>query len=288
MLSSLNLSFILFFNLRHLGLLNNRLSSIRLTRRILIALCILTTGLASANVGISSKRIYLDQDKSTDNFVISNRGITQQSCKLSTSHYTFDEFGIMSEYTGNTLPEYAAENVMRFSPKSFHIAANSKQTVRFTLRRKKDIAAREHRAYLVVDCAEITNNSSLNNNNKAGFVQVTIKPKLLHNIPIVIRPKKLTATVEFSNVVLNKNILSFDISRTGNRSVFGKITVTNRNNGQEISQSNPMAIYIETQNKSFNMAIPEGNTLADLMITLNESAEYGGDILQSWPVINEQ
>jgi P pilus assembly chaperone PapD len=275
----------LFNDLLHLRLVHIRRSNLKLIGLCLLVASVLVSGAASAKISISSKRIYLDNNSSTDNFVITNRGLNSQKCQLITKHYTFDEFGSMTAYTGKELPAYAAESIMRFSPKSFQIEANKKQTVRFTLRRKKNIEPMEHRAYLLVDCEKMAKPNSLDNNSDDGIANISFTPKVLHNVPIIVRPTLLNASVDFSNVTLDSNILSFYITRKGSRSIFAKVTLTERSNGKKISHSNPFAIYTETRLKNFKMAIPEGHSLADIVITLNEMSEYGGNINQSWPVI---
>jgi P pilus assembly chaperone PapD len=236
----------------------------------------------NAQIGISTKRIYLDQDNTTSNFVISNRNFQAQDCTLSTTHYNFDEFGSMFEHKGQTLPPYAAENIMRYSPKTFKIDANKKQTVRFTLRRKSNIDAIEHRAYLQIACSEIVEEST-GIASPDGFVKVTLKPKLVQAIPIIVRPRELPASVEFLNVSLQGETLTFDIAKQGNRSVFAKVQVLQRSNSNIISESAAFPIYLETRQKSFNMAIESGLNLNDLVIKLNEQAEFGGTISHTWP-----
>jgi P pilus assembly chaperone PapD len=260
----------MMFNLKCIGLFT-------------ITIILLALPQANASVGISTKRIYLDQDNSSSNFVLSNRTINPQNCALNITHYNFDEFGTMLPQDGNTLPQYPAEKLFRYSPKKFQITAQQKQTVRFTLRRRKDVEAYEHRAYLVVECADIAPPPLNTNTNTSGMVNVKMSPRLLQNIPIIVRPKNLEATVQFLNVKLSNNTLHFDMLREGNRSVFGKISIYERQSQDLITESAPVIIYVDSRLKSFNMAVPGNYVLDDLLVTLNEDAKYGGVISHSWP-----
>jgi P pilus assembly chaperone PapD len=239
---------------------------------------------ANAGVGISTKRIYLDNDNSTSNFVLSNRQLTPQNCALSITHYNFDEFGQMLEQDGNVLPQYPAETLFRYSPKKFNIPAKQKQTVRFTLRRRKDTEPYEHRAYLVVDCEPVATTITSNQNTSTnGMVKMTMTPKLLQNIPIIVRPKKIEASIQFLNLKLSNNVLQFDLIRMGNRSVFGKIKIFQRQSQELIIESGPVIIYLDSRQKNFSMGVPGNYRIDDLLITLDEEAKYGGDISHSWP-----
>ena len=242
----------------------------------------LMPNLVSANnISVSTYRIYLDQDNSSANFVVSNREFIKQKCKLDIAHYKFDETGNMSEYDENESILNAAEELFRFSPKSFDIDANEKQTVRFTLRRKSGTSAIEHRAYLVVNCRELVDEKQrlqIENN----LTNIPIRTSLQHNIPIIVRPRKLNASASFTNVALQNNILSFDMLREGERSIYGKVRVLDINSNKIITESSNLVMYLETTKKSFHMAIPNTLSLNEIAIEFNELAVEGGDINVSW------
>jgi hypothetical protein len=238
-----------------------------------IGLMFVSTLSVANNVSLSTQRIYLDQETPNANFVIRNRDNASQECSLGLTYFQFDEHGSMLPYDGVTPPN-AAENIARYSPKRFNIEPNSKQTVRFTLRRKRDIPAIEHRSYITVSCKNIITSDSVKVDD--GLASISIRPQLQHNIPLIVRPKPLTATLQFSDVILDNNRLSFNLHRQGPRSVYGKVKLVDLSSGKTVSESGNFAIYHETKLKSLHMAVPKGLSLNSLKLEFNESKQEGG------------
>jgi P pilus assembly chaperone PapD len=235
-----------------------------------------------AAISISSRRIYVDYEQGMTNFVVTSREKFDQECNLSLTYNSFDERGNLSHYTGSDLPPYAVDNIIRFSPKQFLLPANQKQTIRFSLRRRPNTPDMEHRSYVVLGCSDVKSETPevVLNDDSPIFI---IKPQLKHSIPIIVRPQKLQVEVSFDNVVVADELLSFDLHRKGNRSVYGYITVVNKDSGEVISTSAPVIIYVETTTKSFHMNLPEAFQQENLVLRFKEDVNQGGDIDITWP-----
>ncbi|WP_158769193.1 hypothetical protein [Paraglaciecola sp. L1A13] len=231
------------------------------------------------NISLSTQRIYVDQKHSSTNFDIKNRDSTAQKCDLGITYFEFDENGIMSAYSGVSPPDNAAENVVRFSPKHFVIKPNAKQTVRFRLRRKSDTPVVEHRSYVTLQCKSTQASEKISVNGE--LASIPLRSQLQQNIPLIVRPRKLDATLKFSDVTLVDNKLSFVLSREGTKSVYGKVTVVNKSNGHILNESANFAIYHETKQKYLQMAVQEKISLDGIVLKFNES-EREGDLSAVW------
>ncbi len=223
--------------------------------------------LPSHAIHLSTFRIYVDQDKREESFVIFSRDGSTQSCNLGIRHYDYDEYGEMTPYQGVDKPKHSALDWIRYSPKRFTLSPTNTQTVRFTLRRKAKAQAAEYRSYLVVDCEEIDPNTSKR--------LITVKPKLMHNIPIIVRTKKLNAKVGFDNFILKDDELTFDLVRTGDRSVYGDLELINRKNKEIIRSIKGNSIYTETKQKQFSIKTG-GLDMKNLTLRFNDLEQYGG------------
>jgi P pilus assembly chaperone PapD len=238
----------------------------------------------SANVGISTYRIYLDSDHSFENFLVSNRLNQAQECDLRLTHYKFDELGNMSSYEDGEAPLYPADDLFRFSPRHFNIPANQEQTVRFTLRRKSNTPDVEHRSFVVVSCQKtVLDIPNTNSDSNSNLVSIALSPLLEHNIPLQVRPKKIAAVVEFKNIRMQDTKLNFDMQRSGDRSIIGTIEIYDKDSGELITNSNPLVMYIETITKSFTMDLKKSYDINNLIIKFVEDKRYGGTIVKSWP-----
>lgn len=234
-----------------------------------------------ADVSISSRRISVDYEDSSTNFIVTSRQKTAQVCNLSLTHNSFDVVGNMSHYTGSELPPYAADNLVRYSPKRFELPANKKQTIRFTLRRRPNTPEMEHRSYVLLACSNKKSDQPLViDPNSASFF---ISPQLVHSIPLIVRPQKLKVDVSFDNVKIDNDLLSFNLKRYGDRSVYGKVHVLNKYSNELISTSASVVMYIETTDKSFHMKLPISIQREQLVLKFKEDANFGGDLEVSWP-----
>jgi hypothetical protein len=97
-----------------------------------------------------------------------------------------------------------------------------------------------------------------------------------------VRPQKLQVAVNFDNIRIENNTLSFDLNRLGERSVYGNVEVINKDNNEIISTSASLVMYIETTSKSFNMVLPQSIQTEDLVLRFKEDANFGGDLDVTW------
>lgn len=245
-------------------------TSIFSIKRVLFGLFVFMLASAYANaVGLSTFRIYLDPDKRDATFRVYNKEVEPQDCTLKLAHHVFDEFGSMRSLPEDDIPQNSAKEWIRFSPKKFSLSAANSQTVRFTLRRKANAASAEYRSYLLVDCGAKPGSdlSSL----------ITIKPKLVHHVPIIVRTGKLDAEIEFVDVTQESGVVTFSIKRIGDRSVFGDLSLVNAETGDVISELTGVSIYTESKKVVFNLAT-NGEALDKLKLRFKEHVAFGGEL----------
>ena len=207
-------------------------------------------------VSVSTYRIYLDREHNATDYWVSNKTLLKQECKIDFTHYTFDAFGNLSKYdTPNFIPNNSAKKIVRFSPKSFVIAPKSKQKIRFTLRNKHDIEKIEYRSHIIVSCQDIKDNDS-QIETLANFAAVTVKPILRHHIPLVVRPRNLDVQLDIKNIALEGKQLSFDLERSGKRSLYGQVNVKDQDNNL-ITSSRKFPLYHEVLSKNVSISLPK-------------------------------
>ena len=226
---------------------------------------------SSQAVHISTYRIYLDKDNRNTSFMIFNRDAKSQECNLSLKHYNFDGNGVMSNYEGEGVPAHSAKNWLRFSPKKFTLTPANTQTVRFSMRRKARAEAAEYRSYVVVDCGAVKMQG-------AEDQLISIQPKLIHNVPIIVRTKALDAKVSFEDIVIGNGLLNFSLARRGNRSIYGKIELINKLTDDVIGSSRGISVYTESSKYPLSYKIGE-HKLENMKLRFTEDTQYGGSIV---------
>ncbi len=222
-------------------------------------------------ISISAYRIYMDDDNRTTSFMVMNREVEPQECELKLRHYNFDVDSNLLQVSDDVLPENSAQEWVRFSPKKFTLTPAHTQTIRFTMRRRADATDGEYRSYLEVDCGAEVKISE----NEAPIL--SIKPKLMHNIPIIVRVGTLDAQVSIDNVKVDGDGLAFTIYRNGSRSVYGDVELINKNTESKVSYQSGVSIYPESSRYHFVLG-REGVAASDLRVRFVENKNYGGSI----------
>jgi hypothetical protein len=232
--------------------------------------------LAQANISVSKQRLFLDLNQRTTEFKVRNASVVEQNCNIDFNHYKYNESGALSAYANASfIPENSASKLVRYSPKRFTLLGGASQKMRLNLRRHSDTIAQEYRTHIVVACSP---KPKVSKEKLTGeYASVTIDAQLSFNIPLVARPTRLTAQVSLENITKVSNKLLLDITRSGNRSVYGKLNIFDEEN-ELLTSSNSFSVYHETTSKSLSIDLPtfDGSTLR---------VEFVEDILKSGNII---
>lgn len=221
---------------------------------------------------LTSHRIYLDKNSRTESFIIFNRELKTEDCRLSFIDFPFDKASNMGKKITGIPPENSATKLVRFSPKNFQIRGGTNQTVRFSLRRKANTPISEYHSYLSINCGKIEDATA----NK-GII--SLSPRLVQNVPVIARTGELAATVSFSDIRIDdKGKLAFKLNRFGNRSVYGLIEIINKQNNEVVNYLQGVSIYTQSDYREFDFSLPKGTELNSLGIRFKEDRKYGGSI----------
>ncbi|MGS2720622.1 hypothetical protein [Paraglaciecola aestuariivivens] len=252
-----------------------------------IKIAALLLGLISASaqaISLSTYRIYLDTENNSASFIMFNKSAVTETCALSLVHNDFTKDGKLVPYQGAGLPENSAEPWMRYSPRNFVVAPQNPQTIRFTMRRKSNMQAAEYRSYLRVSCDEVAPKVDTTTSGADNVAKLSIKPKIVQNIPIIVRTGKLDASLEFGDFALNEEKLEFTIARKGDRSVYGTLELINKNNGDVVVFRRNISIYTEVEKVSYSL-VTAGLPTEQLMLRFTEDSAYGGTITHTQDVV---
>ena len=248
-----------------------------------LAFTLAVVSLSGQAMSISTYRIYLDSDNSSASFLMFNKSAVQEKCRLSLVHNNFDENGKMSHVDGDDLPTNSAKPWIRFSPKNFTAEPLSPQTVRFSLRRKANSEAKEYRSYLEVFCDEVEQVTAKSAKNPKQ-PSISIKPRLVQNVPIIVRTGKLKAQLSFSEFELIENKLFFNINRQGNRSVYGSLELINKETDEVINYRKNISVYTDTNQVRYDLTVIDVPK-DQLAVRFVEDQQYGGSITHQQDVV---
>jgi hypothetical protein len=106
------------------------------------------------------------------------------------------------------------------------------------------------------------------------------------SIPIIVRKGNLQATAAMSNVRMTTDnegpALEFDLSRKGDKSVFGEIHVTKPGVAEPLSIAKGIAIYPEIASRNVSLPMPPevaAKLHGEVVISYYEAPEGGGGLI---------
>lgn len=168
--------------------------------------------------------------------------------------------------------DYSALNMIRVSPRSMTLRPGEYQTVRMLIKRPANLAEGEYRSHLKVRMTE-TNIDEKTGKPAAVEEGISIRPKLVMVIPVIIRHGKTDFATKITNVILkqpDKNNphkrVGVTLTLEGNQSAIGDFVLIHKtgNAEKELTTYSGIAVYRGTPQRSIDIpleALPQGGSL---------------------------
>jgi len=230
----------------------------------------------SANLSLSEYRLYFDGRTKNNSLLIRNTTDKNLDFKVTLSHKDMTEEGTLIEVTTQEVEGRSAKNMLRYSPRRGVIEPKGMQAIRMTVRKKAELPAGEYRAVLKITASESQNNNQ----------GVSIRPKVIYSVPVLVRHGQLQATSELINpkYILQNGQPTLMLWQTlqGNRSLYGDFKLLNSEN-EIIGELHNVAIYPPLSRRKIYILLQQPSN-GPLTLHYAENPEYGGNIELTIPV----
>lgn len=262
---------------------------------LLAALGLLCSRAALADLMLFPTRIVFDKQQRAAQVELMNQGKTPETYRINLVNR---RMGPNGEFIAVEQPgpgEQFADAMLRYSPRQVTIPPGGSQIVRILLRKPEDLAAGEYRSHLQFDrVAEATGASSVEEVARRGAqdVGVTIQALVGASIPVIVRQGETSARVDLADLALQAptasgpGLLSFQMKREGNRSVYGDLLATFTTTAGvtfEVARAGGVAVYVPNASRRVQLPLqlPAGNALpaGTLKLAFRERPESGGKLL---------
>ena len=227
-----------------------------------------------------------------------NRGTKTTTYRISMINRRMREDGSFEEIDEPRPGERFAERLVRYAPRQVKLVPGKAQTVRLLLRKPAGLEAGEFRSHLLFQAVpESVHGRSIEQPQTGnGQFKVELIPIFGISIPVIVRHGKLTMGVAIKKLRLTPAgqqaeapVLSFRIERSGERSVFGDLTVSfaPRNGGPEVvlARLNGIAVYTPNlwRQVDLPLTLPSGTALraGQLRVTYRARPNEGNEVLAS-------
>lgn len=255
----------------------------------------LAAPLALADLSLYPTRIVLEKNQRAAQVELMNNGTAPETYRINLVNRRMGEMGEFIALEAPGPGDQFADPLLRYSPKQVTVQPGSSQTVRILVRKPADLAPGEYRSHLqfdrVADAAGATSVEQASTPGDKG-IGVVITALVGASIPVIVRQGDTQASATLSDLALlpaagdTAPALSFVINRSGNRSLYGDLTVRFTPKGGQpvdLAKAGALAVYVPNALRRARMAlqVPAGTTLAggSLSLSYRERAEAGGKMM---------
>ena len=155
--------------------------------------------------------------------------------------------------------ERAAKAMIRYAPRRVTLPPNQPQAIRLGVRAPDGLPDGEYRAHLLFRAIPAAHSVTKQKVPEQGFT-IALTPIYGVTIPVIIRQGNLHATAAIANGKLEQDpdgqALTFDLSRSGDRSTYGEIRVTKQGLSEPVMVARGIAVYPEVNQRKVILPVP--------------------------------
>ncbi len=241
---------------------------------------------AAGDLLIAPTRVVFDGRRGTE-VILNNIGIEEATYRITLELRRMNDQGRLDDVgqAEANEKEKAALGVIRFAPRRVTLPPNQPQSIRVGMQAAEDLPDGEYRAHMLFRAIPKTPAADAAQEVGNGL-KIQIIPIYGISIPIIVRKGNLQATAAMSNVRMTTDnegpALEFDLSRKGDKSVFGEIHVTKPGVAEPLSIAKGIAIYPEVATRSVSLPMPPevaAKMHGEVVISYYEAPEAGGGLI---------
>lgn len=241
---------------------------------------------AAGDLLVAPTRVILDGSRGTE-VVLNNIGSAPATYRISleikrmTAEGGLDE---IAESEANSA-EKAALGMIAFSPRRVTLPPNQPQVIRVGVRVPEGTLPGEYRAHMLFRAVPDAAASLPADGTKSASqgVSIALTPIYGITIPVIVRVGDLEAEAAIGDAWVSETAdgpaFNFDLSRTGNRSVYGDIEVTRQGVAEPLLVARGIAVYPEVAAREVSLRVPEelaAKLRGPVRIRYTEDREIGG------------
>ncbi len=219
---------------------------------------------SQGNLLITPRRVVFEGNKTSQELTLANTGADTAKYTVSFINYKMTEDGAFEQIENPEEGQFFAEKYLRFFPRTVTLAPNTSQVIRMQYRKGADMQAAEYRSHVYFRA--VPNEIALGEtpeDEDTTAIGIKLTPIFGISIPVIVRNGDLQVKADISDIQIDTKsdtlpIMHLTINRTGEKSVYGDITVTHlSHNGTstEIGIVRGLAVYTPNKMRKFKMQL---------------------------------
>lgn len=241
---------------------------------------------AAGDLLIAPTRVVLDGRRGTE-VILNNIGNEEATYRITLELRRMNDAGRLDDVdpVAATEKEKSALAVIRYAPRRVTLPPNQPQSIRVGLQPIDSLPDGEYRAHMLFRA--IPKAPAAGSEEDAGNgLKIQLIPIYGISIPVIVRKGSLQATAALSNARVGKDnegpTLEFDMTRKGEKSVFGEVHVTRAGEAEPVMVAKGIAIYPEIASRI--VSLPMSPDIAakmrgEITVSYYEAPEAGGGLI---------
>lgn len=260
-----------------------------LSAAVAVALAVIGFGnpaLAAGDLLVAPTRIILDGRRGAE-VILNNIGAEEATYRISLELRRMNDIGRLEDIAledSNDVEKSALE-IIRFAPRRVTLPPNQPQSIRVGLQGTEALPDGEYRAHMLFRAIPKTPDAT-GEDMQANGLKINLIPVYGVTIPVIVRKGELKATAAIANALIARDAegatLQFDLSRQGDRSVFGEVHVTQPGGSEPLLIAKGIAVYPERLSRIVSLPL-DGQAAAkmsgEVIISYYETPEAGGGLI---------
>ncbi len=255
------------------------------------AVSLIGHGRAAATLSLYPMRVELEGRQRAAQVDLLNTGTRAQTYRIALVRRRMTEQGQIVAVDAPQDGEHFADDLIRFSPRQVTILPGRSQTIRLLLRKPAELPDGEYRSHLQFEPVDLDPEPASDpgpSAPKGALLQVQMGA----SIPVIVRHGATRADLVLSSLSLEpasgaaQPVVSLALERSGNRSVFGDLSITvlpRQGREVEVARAAGVAVYAPNpvRRMRLSLSLPSGLDLAGarLRATFRERPEAGRRLL---------
>ena len=241
---------------------------------------------AGGDLLIAPTRIVLDGRRGTE-VILNNIGNEEATYRITLELRRMNDKGRLDdiEIERANDKEKAALDVIRYAPRRVTLPPNQPQSIRIGMQPMDALPDGEYRAHMLfraIPKAPAPDTAL----DAGGGLKIQLTPIYGISIPVILRKGNLQATAALTNVRTGSDnegpTLDFDLTRKGDKSVFGEIRITKPGVTEPLAIAKGIAVYPEITSRIVSLPL-SGEVAAKLhgevVVSYYEAPEAGGGLI---------
>lgn len=212
---------------------------------------------AAGDLLVAPTRIVLDGARGTE-VILNNIGTETATYRISLELRRMDGQGALGDVAAASAAQQAALAMIAFAPRRVTLSPGQPQAIRIGVRAPAGLPDGEYRAHMLFRAIPDARPAIASAATKGG-ITIDLKPVYGVTIPIIVRRGRLEATAAIANARLltqgTRQAVSFDLIRTGSRSVYGEVLVFKPGVAAPVVLNRGIAVYTEVGTRNVTLPV---------------------------------